>query len=232
MEIHKHLTGKFITFEGIDFSGKSVQAELLTKRLDSTGKVVQLFREPGGTEISEKIRDILLDRRWDAMSHITEMLLYSAARAQLVEEKILPALKQGHIVICDRFYDSTTAYQGYGRGIDIDVIERIHAIATAGVVPDVTFVLDLPPEIALSRQANVQHSNSLKSPENRDQSSGMGREGELDRLELQGLEFYQRVRQGYLLLAKQHPQRMHVIDATQTIETIHQKIWKIITQIL
>ena len=227
--VNSTIRGKFITFEGIDFSGKSVQAELLEKSLNAAGKVVQLFREPGGTAISEKIRDILLDRRWNEMTDIAEMLLYSAARAQLVREKILPALRQGNIVICDRFHDSTTAYQGYGRGIDLGVIEKVHAIATAELVPDITFVLDLSAEVALSRRVPSPQENQLSEIQRSDEGGTLK---ELDRLELQGLEFHRRVRQGYLMLAKQYSQRMYVIDGTQTIETIHQKIWGIISKIL
>ena len=142
----------FITFEGIDFCGKSTQIELLKSYLLKKNKKVRVIREPGGTEISEKIRTMLLDKENSKMIMETEFLLFSASRAQLVREKIRPYLDQGIYVISDRFHDSSTAYQGYGRGISIEVILSIHNLAIGNTIPDVTFFLDIPVEVAEQRR--------------------------------------------------------------------------------
>ncbi len=134
----------FITFEGLDFSGKSTQATILVEKLKKAHPVVHFLREPGGTKISERIRDILLDKKNLEMTDAAELLLFSAARAQLVKEVIVPALQRGEIVVCDRYYDSTTAYQGYGRGIDLDAVKSINRLATGGTDPDITFFVDIP----------------------------------------------------------------------------------------
>lgn len=202
--------GLLITFEGIDFSGKSVQSELLYNRIKEHGNTNSacLFREPGGSKISEKIRDILLDRTLTEMNPITELLLYSAARSQLIAEKIIPELNLGSVVICDRFYDSTVAYQGHGRNIVLDKIKMANYIATHAIKPDITFIIDLEPEIAADRR----------------KKAGINR----DRLESEDLSFHQRVRDGYIQMASEEPQRMKKIDGNDEIEEIAEKIWQII----
>ncbi len=142
----------FITFEGIDFCGKSTQIELLKSYLLKKNKKVRVIREPGGTEISEKIRTILLDKENSKMFMETEFLLFSASRTQLVREKIKPYLDEGIYVISDRFHDSSTAYQGYGRGISIEVILSIHKLAIGNTIPDITFFIDIPVEVAEQRR--------------------------------------------------------------------------------
>ena len=136
----------FITFEGIDYSGKSTQAKLVADRLASAGRKVMLLREPGGTELSERIRALLLDRDAVPIDPLSELMLFSAARAQLVREVILPALREGTIVVCDRFYDSTTAYQGYGRNLPLDEIRTLNRLCTAGTTPDLTLFVDVDPD--------------------------------------------------------------------------------------
>ncbi len=196
------MQGKLITFEGIDNSGKSTQAKRLAAYLKRRGHEVLLVREPGGTKISEKIRKILLSAKNDKMSAQTELLLYEAARAQLVEEVILPALRRGMTVICDRFFDSTTAYQAYARGLDLNLVQRLNRLAAGGSIPNLTIVIDLPPQVALKRI-----KNNRKKP---------------DRLEKEKLRFHKRVRHGYLAIAKKQPARVKVIDGQKEIK----KVWK------
>ena len=194
----------FISFEGIDFCGKSTQVELLKGHLLNHKKKVKIIREPGGTEISEKIRDILLDRSNSKMVMETEIFLFSASRAQLVREVIRPALNDGYYVISDRFHDSSTAYQGYGRGLSVEDILNIHNLAIGKTVPDVTFIIDIPTAVALERKNKKLNS-------------------ELDRIEVSENNFYERVRNGYLELSKKE-KRFRVIDGTEPIQTIHEKI--------
>jgi dTMP kinase len=194
----------FITFEGIDFSGKSTQIELLKDYLVDHNKKVEILREPGGTEISEKVRKILLDNKNEKMFAEAELLLFSASRAQLVREKIRPYLQKGIYVISDRFHDSSTAYQGYGRGIPIEVVKQVHELVIGDTSPDVTFFIDIPVGIANERK---KKKSKVK----------------LDRIELADIEFYNRVRSGYLEIARQE-EHFKVIDGTQTIETIQNQI--------
>ncbi len=208
MEINRYMKGLLISFEGIDFSGKSLQANLLREKLVKKGYDVLFLREPGGTEISEQIREVLLNTVNQKMSAVTEVLLYSAARAQMVEEKVIPHLQKNGVVICDRYYDSTTAYQGYGRGLDLDFIEKLNTFATKGVRPHVTYLLDLKPELAQLR----------KDP---------GREP-LDRMEQEDADFHKRVRQGYLKVAQLEKDRFVVIDGTQAVEKIHEQILEVL----
>jgi dTMP kinase len=194
----------FISFEGIDFCGKSTQVDLLKNYLVEQNKSVHLIREPGGTEISEKIREILLDKKNNAMVMETELFLFSASRAQLVREVIRPFLRMGHYVISDRFHDSSTAYQGFGRGLSVDAIINIHNLAIGDTIPDVTFFIDIPNEIAIERKRRKTHSD-------------------LDRIELSDNSFYERVRQGYIYLSKKE-KRFRVIDGNQSIEHINKQI--------
>ena len=191
----------FITFEGIDFCGKSTQVKLLSEYLLEQKKDVHLIREPGGTEISEKIREILLDKKNNAMVMETEIFLFSASRAQLVKEVIRPYLQKGYYVISDRFHDSSTAYQGYGRGLPVDTIMKIHNLAIGDTIPDITFFIDIPNEVALERKAKKTHLD-------------------LDRIEISDNLFFERVRAGYLWLAEKE-KRFRIIDGTQSIEKIN-----------
>ena len=204
------MTGYLITFEGIDLSGKSVQANLLYQRLVDSGYDTIFFRDPGTTRISERIREILLDSRHLEMSPWTELLLYEAARAQMVEEYIKPALAKGSIVVGDRLFDSTTAYQGYGRQLDLQLVSQANIIGACGVCPNLTFLIDIDPQIALSRQNQ--------------------RKGKTDRLEDEDQNFHNRVRKGYLEIAKKEVNRFIVIDGTHSIARIQQKIWDIVIQ--
>lgn len=200
----KGLYNKFISFEGIDFSGKSTQIALLQEYLLTQGYEVFVLREPGGTEISERIRTILLDKKNNNMHARTEMLLFNAARAQLTYEKIIPLLQEGKFVLADRFFDSTTAYQGYGRELELELVEHVNQFATLGLSPGNTFYLKISPEQAFDRQ--------LKN--NMDQ----------DRMEKSGLKFYEKVCKGYEIIAKNYSERFHIIDATQEKLKIHRQI--------
>lgn len=194
--------GTFITFEGVDGSGKSTQASLLVERLREQRREVVALREPGGTPISEKIRALLLDPENAEMADECELLLYEASRAQLVREVIEPALLRGAIVVCDRFYDSTHAYQHGGRGLSDALVSRANELGCCGLSPDVTLVLDIDPAAALAR-ATAQGA---------------------DRLEAEGLAFQQRVRKDYLALAKADPARVRVIDAAGDPELVAGRI--------
>ncbi|HHZ19673.1 MAG TPA: dTMP kinase [Firmicutes bacterium] len=186
------MAGIFITFEGIDGCGKSTQVRLFTDWLVKQGKPVLVTREPGGTPLAERIRRVLLEPVEEEVYPLTEILLYAASRAQHVAGQIGPALAAGKIVICERFVDSTFAYQGYGLGYDLALIKELNHVATGGLVPDWTLLMDLPPELAAARLH--------------------GRAGGEDRIEARGLAFQGRVRDGYLRLAADHPKRIHRID--------------------
>ena len=194
------MKGKFISFEGIEGTGKSTQAKLLQQGLLGLGYEVILTEEPGGTLISLRVREILLSVDHTNMKPLTELLLYNAARAQHIEEVILPALNRGAVVITDRFTDSTFAYQGYGRGIDLDLLESIDKIATNGLRPDMTMLLDLDVETGLKRNRRINKT---------------------DRLELEDVEFHKRVRKGYHELAAKEPERIKVLDASVGIEELN-----------
>ncbi len=194
----------FITFEGLDFCGKSTQVLLLEKYLLEKGINVIIVREPGGTEISEKIRDILLDKKNSDMKSETELLLFSASRSQLVNQKILPALNKNYCVISDRFHDSSIAYQSFGRGLNFDFVYQLQSFVIGKAVPDITFFIDIPVEEVMTRMSKVKKI-------------------ELDRIESSKTDFYEKVRKGYLLLAKRE-KRFHVIDGLLSIEQIHEKI--------
>lgn len=192
----------FITFEGPDGSGKTTQARMLVEYLQARGYPVIYTREPGGTEISEQIREVILSTRNLAMQNETEVLLFSAARAQIVAELIRPALAAGKIVVCDRYYDSTLAYQGYGLGLDLEALRAITKFATRGLVPDLTFYIDVPVQVGLERR----------------------HQGETNRLDQKNVEYHMRVREGYLELAKAEPERFVVIDGTQPIDQVQTEI--------
>jgi dTMP kinase len=200
----KNSSGLFISFEGIDFSGKTEQVRRLFETLRAAGYDAELLREPGGVEIAEAIRQILLDAKHGSMTERTEILLYSAARAQITKEKIQPLLVAGKIIVADRFVDSTTAFQGFGRQIDLDFVRRVNRFATWDILPDITFLLDIP----------------LTAAEARQRQSGKP----LDRLEREDRGFHERVQQGYLQLAQAEPARFAVLDGTKNVSEISQQI--------
>jgi len=202
--IEQDLNKKFISFEGIDFSGKSTQIELLKAHLESKGHTIFVLREPGGTDISERIRSILLDKKNFKLNARAEMLLFSAARVQLTEERIIPLLEKGSYVIADRFVDSTSAYQGFGRGLDSEIIEKVNGFATFDLLPSITFYLHLTAKAAAQRRLD----NGMTT----------------DRMESAGLEFYNKVCSGYQKLAEKNANRICTIDATQVKEDIHRQI--------
>lgn len=191
--------GLFITVEGIDGCGKSTQARLIAAALEAAGRDVLRLREPGGVKISEQIRAILLDPANAEMGDVCELLLYEAARAQLVHQVIRPALAAGKTVVCDRFYDSTTAYQAFADGLDRNMVSQANELAVDGCRPDLTLVFDLPVEDALRRRS--------------------GREAE-DRLELKGMEFQERVAAGFRAVAADEPDRVKLIDAGGSIAEV------------
>ena len=202
------MTGLFITFEGGEGCGKSTQIAALKARLEAIGKTVVQTREPGGTALGESVRSLLQhDDAGQGMSPEAELLLFAASRAQHVRELIAPAIAQGQIVLCDRFLDSTTVYQGVARAIDSKKVETINQFAIGDTKPDLTILIDLPPEIGLARV----HARS---------------DGQLDRMENEAIEFFQAVRQGYLDLAKSEPKRFLVLDGSQTVEELETQIWQ------
>ena len=204
--------GIFITIEGIEGCGKSTQAKMLGKYLGKKGLDVILTREPGGTEIGNQIRKILLDRKNKKILAVTELLLYAASRAQHVNEVIAPELAEGKIVVCDRFSDATTAYQGYGRGLDKKMISVLDKFSTGGLVPDLTIILDLPEKVGLERAKRRNREMGI--------SRGEGR------IEEEGLVFHRKVRRGYLKIAKDDQKRVKVINALRSMEEINAEICK------
>lgn len=202
--------GLFLTFEGVDGAGKSTQVAMLVERLEAAGHEVVSLREPGGTTISEKIRALLLSPENSEMSPECELLLFEASRAQLVREVIEPALARGAVVVCDRFYDSTHAYQAGGRGFDDALVRRANELGSCGLVPDVTLVLDMDPAEAFSRA---------------------GRRGKHDRMEAEGLAFQQRVRADYLALAEAEPARVRLVSAAGTPEQVAASIDAVLAEV-
>jgi len=202
---------KFVTFEGVDGSGKSTQATMvrsvLAERLRPRG--VLLVHDPGGTVIGDRLRAVLLDPEHTSMTVPAEVLLYVASRAQLVAEIIRPAIERGELVISDRYFDATLAYQGCGRGVDMRLLEEMHRFSTGGLLPDLTFVLDVDPSLGHERI-----------------ESGRGRIGHraTDRMEGEGLEFARRVRQGYRELARAQPGRIRVVDGSRPVEVVFEEI--------
>lgn len=207
----------FITFEGVEGSGKTTQIYRLKKYLTQKGIPCRITREPGGTQIGEKIRKILLNPNSQGMVPLTELLLYEASRAQHVYEVILPLLKKGVVVISDRFVDASIAYQGYGRKVNLKWVEKLNRLASYGIKPDMTFLLDCPSEIGLKR--------ALK----RNQRSKNRKE---DRFEREEKEFHHRVRRGYLALAKKEPGRVKIIDTRQGEEKVFEKIRDIVDKLI
>ena len=202
------MNGLFITFEGGEGCGKSTQIATLKTRLEAMGKTVVQTREPGGTALGESVRNLLqYDDAGQGMSPEAELLLFAASRAQHVRELVAPAIAEGQIVLCDRFLDSTTVYQGVARAIDSKKVDTINQFAIGDTMPDLTILIDLPPEIGLARV----HARS---------------DGKLDRMENEAIEFFQAVRQGYLNLAKSEPRRFLVLDGSQSVEELETQIWQ------
>lgn len=202
--------GFFITIEGIEGAGKSTQMALLKEYLEKSGKQVLCLREPGGTAVGERIRSILLNtHEGSAIGPMAELLLYEASRAELVRNVIKPALDAGKTVICDRFIDSTIAYQGFGRGIDIKAVEALNSLASAGIVPDLTLLLDIAPDEGLKRAfKRIDAKAGLKE----------------DRFEKESLEFHKKVRDGFLHMAEKERGRFKVIDGSLPADEIHRRI--------
>jgi dTMP kinase len=213
--------GVFITFEGPEGSGKSTQARLLYERLQALGYPVILTREPGGTRIGEMIRRILVDLRHTEMAPTTETLLFSAARAQLVSELVRPYLKTGGIVLCDRYADSTFAYQGYGLGRDLDELQAITAVATGGLQPDLTFYLDLDVEAGLRRKRSARD----RAVEAANPGSTFSTPAEWNRLDARDLAYHQRVAAGFAELMRSDPERWRRLSAEQPVDTLAEQIF-------
>jgi dTMP kinase len=204
--------GKLISFEGSEGSGKSTQIARLAAHLQQIGREVEATREPGGTEIGEQIRNIIVhNSKGDEMCPETELLLFTAARAQLVREVIAPALLRGAVVLSDRYLDSSTVYQGIARNLAPDPVNQINRFAVGNVMPDLTVVIDVPTEVSLARIR--QRASDLP-----------------DRMERENIEFYRKVREGYLLLARQWPERVVVIDGTQPPDVIEKEVWAAVQQ--
>lgn len=205
------MRGLFFTFEGVEGSGKTTQIRRLSATLRQAGQRVAETREPGGTSLGDAIRSMLLATRNLEMVAETELFLYLASRAQLCREWIAPVLNGGAIVVCDRFADATVAYQGYGRGLDLKLIATANRVATGGLTADLTILLDLDPREGLRR---IKERGQPPLPAS-----------SLDRLEAEALDFHDRVRKGYLQLAREEPHRFQIIDATQSEEKIAAEIW-------
>jgi dTMP kinase len=203
--------GFFITFEGVDGCGKSTQAKLLSAQLSSEHSVVTT-REPGGTMVAEKIRTLLIDPANGSMVDDCELLLYLAARAQHVQEIILPALERGEIIICDRFQDATFAYQGFGRDISLETLKTLNTFATGGLLPDLTFIFDISIDTAFDRLA------AMNKPR--------------DRLESGGRSFFEKIRQGYQILAEDEPERIILFDGNASPEILAEMVWNKVTAVV
>jgi dTMP kinase len=212
------MKGLFITFEGGEGSGKSTQARLLADYLKEKGYDVEVTREPGGTGIGDAIRAILLDPEHSEMADITELLLFAAARSQNVNERIKPAIEKGTVIICDRFIDSTLAYQGYGRNFDLKMLRSLNKLATDGVTPSLTILFDIPVEIGLERSKALDKAEAKK---------GTG-----DRFEQETLAFHRRLRNGFLELAKAEPERFLIIEVADNLEDTHIKVVKAVEEYL
>jgi dTMP kinase len=204
----------FISFEGIEGSGKTTHAKHAVRFLQDKGHDCVITREPGGTRIGKKIRAILLDPLSKDMDPLTELLLYTADRAQHIKEYILPLLAEGKMVLCDRYYDATMAYQGFARGLDIGLIEKMHTLLFENLKPDLTLLLDLPPEVGLKRAWKQINNGNRVSEETR--------------FEEERLSFHKRVRAGYLELSSLEPERFHVIDASKKEAEVREEIINIL----
>jgi dTMP kinase len=209
------MKGMFITFEGIEGSGKSTQIALLANYLTAKGVRYVLTREPGGTPIGDQVRKILLDPMNRSLDPAAELLLYAASRAQHLREVILPALANNTAVLCDRFSDATLAYQGYGRGLDIGTIRSLDRIVTAGMRPDLTILFDIEAASGIARARGRNNSRGLEAEA---------------RFENEELAFHERVRQGYLTLVRQEPDRIRIVDASPPAEVVQAKVRQVVEE--
>ncbi len=209
--------GLFITLEGPEGAGKTTQARLLHRKLRARYPVLYT-REPGGTAIGERIRAILLDDSHTEMRPQTELLLFAASRAQFVAEVLEPALQEGRLVLSERYVDASVAYQGYGREVEVDLVRRVNAAATHGVMPDLTILLDIDPALGLRRA--------------RQAAGKEGRQGHGDRLEQEALSFHTRVRAGFLAIAHEEPNRVRVVDGSRTQEVVSEEIIRLVEGLL
>ncbi|NOY74373.1 MAG: dTMP kinase [Kiritimatiellaeota bacterium] len=208
--------GVFITFEGPECAGKTTQIALLKRRCDELGRKTLVTREPGGTEIGEALRNIVKHHVGDtAVTDHAELLLFSASRAQHVEKRIIPALEAGYVVICDRFIDSTTAYQGYGRGLDLEFIKTLNAFAVRGCVPDITILLDLSAEESHERGQKREETLFVE-----------------DRIESEEIDFHRRVRDGFMKLAELDSERVKVVSAVNSVEKIELEIFRYVAPLI
>jgi dTMP kinase len=207
----------FITFEGVEGSGKTTQIGRLKRYLAKRGIPCKVTREPGGCPIGERVRKILLNPNHQEMTPLSELLLYEASRAQHMKEVIKPLLKKGGVILCDRFSDASIAYQGYGRKVDLKLVERLNRLSSQGVKPDLTLLLDCPSDVGIKRA--LQRNEALKKEKE-------------DRFEREKFQFHQRVRRGYLSIAKKEPDRVKVIDTREGEEKVFEKIRRIVDDFL
>ena len=205
------MKGTFISVEGTDGAGKSTQINLIKKYFNDNNIEAVFLREPGGTQIGEKIRSVILDPKNIKMSAKSEALLYAASRAQLAYEVIIPAVKNGKTVVCDRFFDSSIAYQGYGRGLGYDMVFNINKYALDGLEPDITLFFDLPPEKGILRK--------------KEQKS-------FDRMEMENMDFHNKVYKGYMELCQRFPERIKRIDASLTVEEVFEKVKSLLSEVI
>ena len=208
--------GALITFEGLDGCGKTTQLELEAERLRGQGRAVAATKEPGGTALGRQVREIVLNSTAGPLSAFTDLALMFAARSQHIEEIIRPALQSGTVVVCDRFTDSTFAYQGYGHGITLDTIQTLNTLLCHGVRPDLTLLLDIDPETALQRTVSRNRAALQKET----------------RFEDEGLEFFRRVRQGYQEIAQREPERVRIVDGRDSITAVHERVSRAIDEFL
>jgi dTMP kinase len=218
---------RFITFEGGDGSGKTTQLKALEDYLTVRGKSCLSTREPGGTALGRLIRQVLLEVDQQPITSPTELFLYLADRAQHIQEVVLPAIEQAKLVLCDRHTDSTLAYQGYGRGIDLGLLRRLNDMASMGIKPDLTFLFDCPVEIGLSRTTQRRDALVAGRSVSR-QSPGAAVRSAEDRFEMEDVEFHERVRAGFLQLARGEPKRFRIIDAARTANEVAHEVKNII----
>ena len=209
------MRGKFITFEGPEGCGKSTQVKALSDALRAAGHTVLSTREPGGTRLAELIRSLVRDELDDPPVARSETLLFLAARAQVVAKSIRPALARGEWVVCDRFSDSTFAYQGYGRGLDVQLLKQLNDFATEGIVPDLTVLLDVPPDVSRARILKRMASTAAAG----------------DRIEAAGELFHRRLRDGFLELARAEPSRFVVIDGRQSVDKVQAEVWNAVSRL-
>lgn len=211
------MRGIFITIEGPEGAGKTTQARLLHERLRARHPVLYT-REPGGTAIGERIRALLLDEGHKEMSAQAEMLLFAASRAQFVAEVVEPALRGGRVLLSERYVDASIAYQGFGRGLGVELVRRVNEAATHGVMPDLTILLDIDPALGLRRA--------------RDAAGKEGRQGHGDRLEQEALTFHARVRAGFLAIAHEEPDRIRIVDGSRAQQAVHDEIVRLVDELL